>query len=300
MNNSFDHLLIYLSEKGRGEWNSFLQALHILEIEDSPYGIARRLCSLAHLDFDYLRGNKAWNVTTPALAMTFQYNQSTRAVLTGKRNPDLLKILEEQVRNQHASMRTFEQTRAPVAIEVSSENEEILALIAYQTGIRFIRQTSWAICLALPTLDSQVFQIPKDSGVFGEVDAFDFEQLRWKRLPREEHLAIVNGLFRYGPPFNRGHAFCRDGAFFRAEGEAGIWWWLRELGRTALCYNSARKELFTPFFADLPILWARALIMASGYIPEIRESQRVYLNIPLELARLVAEQLGQKLEAICD
>ncbi len=177
MDGPFDFLLIYLSEKRRGDWNAFLQAVHVLEIEDSPYGVAHRLCILAHLDFNYLTGDKSWNITTPALVMTIQNGQKARAVLTGKRNPALVEALQEQAIDKHAFVGITWQNRAPAVIEVLAESEEIIALIAYQMGLEFVRQASLAICLAMPLLETLVTQTPKESGVFGEVDAFDCETL---------------------------------------------------------------------------------------------------------------------------
>lgn len=300
MDSPYDFLLMYLSEKGHGPWSDFLKGINVLEIEEPAFSVARRLCLLAHLDFDYLTGEKSWNMTTPELLENSQAGSMFQAVLIGKRNPELLAALQKEAEAQGASIRITKQNYAPAVVEVVTKCESSLAFVANHIGINFMRQPAWVICLTLPPLDTQVFHMLKEPGVFGEVDAFDFDRLRWKRLKREEQGSVTEGVYRYGPPFNKSHTLCEAGQFYRVESEAAIWWRLKHIGRNVMRYHTVRQELHTPFFIDLPILWARALVLASGFLPETRSSWRIYQNISANLARLVADQMGQRLEVFCD
>lgn len=300
MDTQFDYLMIHLSERGFGDWVSFLKAIKAVGIEDSAFGIARRLCTLAHLDFDYLSGEKKWNMVTPSLIQTSQPGQAPMVVLCGKRNPELVKVLLDHASRLGVVARVDRQFRAPAVITVLADREDTLATLAYQAGIGFAHQGSWTICLTMPSLDILAKQHPKEPGVFGEVDRFDEWPLRWRRLKRDESQSIGDGVFRYGPPFNKSHALSIDGQFYRVEGEVGIWWALKRIGRYVMRYHTARQELSTPFYLDLPIPWSRALTLASGFLPDIHDNRRFYRNVPISLAKLVSSQMGQTLEEIND
>jgi len=59
-----------------------------------------------------------------------------------------------------------------------------------------------------------------------------------------------------------------------------------------LAYNKATEELKVPLGADLPGLYGRAAVLASGLLPVVTGGQLTYQHVPADLAGHLAHLLA--------
>jgi hypothetical protein len=297
----YDHLLTYLSEKGHGRWIDFLKAIKLLDLEESAFGIAIRLCHLAHLDFDSLsiENTKDWSISTPCLALTVDKHNEAQAVLYGKRNPAFLQALSAAATRNNVRVIFTEQEKGPSVITFKSETMDNLNRAVTQVGITMVQKPAWKIILVLPQLNSLVFSTLIDHPLYGEIHRFDLDQFKWKPVQREDRDKIGDGLYRFGNSYRLRHALISSHKAWHVEAESGIWWILSRLGKNVLRWSRSKQELSLPYMANPPLLLTRALVLCSGYLPTVRNSRSYFIGINEPIARYTAEWLGQNLE-VCE
>ena len=153
-------------------------------------------------------------------------------------------------------------------------------------GIGVVRQTWRALAGVLPTLSSVVAALPRRGAhVAGKIRWFDLKSAKWidsadlaspgaYRITRFSTVDVV----RTAEDVDSG-CMATSTVQLSKHGAALI------LGeRALLAYNRSKEELVVPLGADLPGLYGRAAVLASGLLPTVSDRRLVYHQVPSDLA----------------
>ena len=150
------------------------------------------------------------------------------------------------------------------------------------------------LAAALPALSQLVDALPRRrADVDGRIRRFDFSGARWVeaqdlrhpgayRVTRFSTLDVIRT-----PQDVEGGLMATSTVQLSKHAAAQIL-----ATRPLLAYNAATAELSVPLGADLPDLYARAVVLASGFLPEARGRLLVYGDVPAPLASQLAHLLS--------
>jgi hypothetical protein len=298
-----DLLLEWVSERGEGSWSSFREAYDWLQAgEDlAPWEtaslIARQMSALGHLEIDWRRSR--WAASPPIL--TLLPSAGAHALLTGGRTRELVERLAavREEREDIYCLEPIEQALAPNALLIACDDERSMRDLAGSLEIGASYSVAGQLAAVLPRLDSylpgtEVAAAPAGYGV----QLLDLERLDWHDV-EDEH---EPGLYRHQAPDGRRFRFL-DGARVSHEVDLSIGayaalrlvaseGWLKWFRR------SLNGDLEVRIGAPLPTLHARAAALCSGLAPRRSGNCLVYVNVPEEIAALIADSLGQKLTVV--
>jgi hypothetical protein len=302
----FDRLLLWLSAAGSGSRATFFSACQSLGLTDDNREagyILRRLRLLGHVESS--RDGERWFIAPAVLARVAAPAPQSAYMLCGERDPCLLRAL-----HAHAAVEETPQPAgaAPARVLVCTENPERLdSTLRAAALIRPPRQDQPALRLAeaLPPLNRwpdllTPIQLVPELYDWRRFNGREFEPVPWQRQI---------GLYEYVPRQGRGSrrdqrpssVFFDDerGAFLR-----GDWYGLR-------CLARSREGLACPAYYDvlsarlaLPVAWRppeiyeRALVLASGRLPERRGGWLWYDDVELDLVTLLTAKLNLASEGI--
>lgn len=292
-----NELLLWLSVRRSGSAQSFRRQAALLA--DAPIGrevaayrlAAWNLSKLGHAEFDAAAGT-GWRIAPPVLA-TNGIKGPFRAVLCGARTPAIMETLVRAAGDERVACSS--QARGPDTVGVSAESASALADIACQAGLPLQPNAPLAILAAYPfvhQIELEARTIPVGAG--WTVNRFSKTSLAWVDSSSAEAQSIDTG-------------------FFRFRGDYGTTYVLRERGRTLACdaavgkfrilmrrhkpivYSPHSQEMAFAASCRPPELVERALVVASGRLPEFRSRTLVYACIEREVAAATAAILGQRL-----
>jgi hypothetical protein len=298
-----DLLLEWASERGAGTWTQFRDAHAWVESDsgraawETPSLVARQMSALGHIELDWRQST--WAAAPPVL--TLLPSAGAHALLTGGRTRELRDRLAAALdkRNDVFGLDPVEQPLAPSTILIACEDERAMQALAIELEIESTYSVATQLADILPPLDSYLAlagSTPAPRG-YG-VQALNLSDLNWDDVEEDRQ----PGLYRYQAPDGRKFRLVDEresvfdvdlavGAFaaFATAGKTTRLKWFRD---------SLNGEFQAPLRVPLPTLHARALALCSGFAPERRGRSLVYLNVPEEIARLVARSLGQVLQVV--
>ena len=302
LSDRYNKLLFWLSAVGEGNRETFIQAcLTLGVINDREYARSalRRLRLLGHVDCS--GDGSRWEVS-PAALVIFS-NGLERGFLTGQRVPSLLNNLSGDLSRTH---QPNYQGPPRVAIVASGS----LASIA-DAG-----QTATKLAKLLPDIEGW-----KDSDSLQQMSRlittqFDIKIWDGRQFQpcdtfyeRDGEYYGQSGMYQLSRNSN-GYAY-EITLFFDEQKQRwlrGDWYGLRfltlnaeEVGTEAV-HDSSTDSLFVPVSQRWPMLYERALVLASGLLPDYANNQNWlrYQAIPFDLAHTLCSKLNVRLRQEVD
>ena len=298
--NNYDQLLHWLSATAEGTWQTFKNVCGVLELVDdwnSERSIFRRLILLGHIECS--ENGQRWSICPTALVQC--PTDQDVYFLTGQQSPKLIEHLKE-----HYDVETLPQWnfQGPSCVRVNGTFTNDVSLNGFD--IVHVGTVSVQLAELLPDLEGWKDILP----------AID-------RLSTTTYnIEIWNGreYMQCDSFYERNERYCGDSGLYRLIKKAennpyqlvlyfdepnqrwlrGDWYGLRFLAyNTAgrqfeVKYDSNANEVLIPVEEHWPLLYERALVLASGMLPARDKNFRwlKYTNISNELIQLLAEKLS--------
>jgi len=290
---NYNLLLQYLSELESGSWTQFRQALEYLADDDEELYRsveARRLSMLGHVEFAFT-DNLQWSICPPTLAWLPRQDQIT-AVLCGQRTEPLVENLQHQAQELNCIVEIHPQTEGAdvvlVTVPSSSVGEKLAELIEVQSE----PQAAERIAHCLPTLANYARLFPEVAEPIGyKMKKFDVAASRWKEV-EESHKP---GFYRY-EYYRPEYRLKLNGRSLKVPRNVGLFLLLQHHNRSVLQYDSEKQTLTIPVHPRLPVLFARAATLCSGYLPHFDKKTYTYTyhQITPTVARYITSKLNQQ------
>jgi hypothetical protein len=258
----------------------------------------RRLELLGHIEIDREVGSLqalSWEVVEPLVIG----HEDRSATLIGFRAERMLVAVEDHVWACKGTI-TIQPSDGPPVVRVEGLSDDDLSslaeVIAESTGrpCRFITDAASKLCASLPPLSQARLALPTTT----TISARSYEQ--WDpATARFEKSSDANapGAFRL-TNFSRTYVYRTPvdlGAMRAALGDARIVKYLAaaDSGQSLLGYEAEAQVLYVPLGADLPGLYGRAAVLASGCPPHENLEQHIleYRNVSPRLAAHLNRQL---------
>jgi hypothetical protein len=316
-----DRLLYAVSARGEMPWAAVKRAFDCLYEpfkDESDTGLlryrrsetVRMLESLAHVEFDARPQRMRVTVTQPAIAI-LPGRGLPSGVLTGARSEAKIGRLAAAAMRSGVFLdvqcQTFDPRFNPSRISLVADNLDQLTVFAQAEGLHWTgTPAAWSILNVAGSLDdySRTLVPGQMSSLNWEREDFNPEALCFTRLQRQDSTLLS----RYTHPTRRTllHVLYKDGVGSIVDPDWGRFAVMHAAGRGVLAYDAQLFEFFVPVTIPLPKLLARALCLCSGLVPAVTNgitwpgahmsTSRVYHRVPLSVAKLIAEKLGQRLE----
>ncbi len=290
----YDQLLYWLSATAEGSWQTFTQVCKVLSlVEENKHArrILRKLILLGHIECS-LDGSR-WSICPPALVQSSA--DADGYFLAGQRTPGLLKQL-----GAHYELQNQWGYQGPTRIEIIGE------LSAENNTIRRVSNASSRIAEWLPDLEGWKDTLePIDRLVTAPYEIEKWDGRRYSLcetvFQKEGQYIGESGLYRLRRQ-GREDGY-RINLFFDQEQQRwlrGDWYGLRFLADYAArvdleaVHNPRTGELMIPFAERWPLLYERALVLATGLLPTPAKNVKWlrYEGVSAELCYILTNKLN--------
>ena len=305
-NAAYERLLYWISARGEGTWAQFRDAAQTLGVVQDRAGARsamRRLILLGHVDQS--DDGARWSASPPALVRFA--DGAGGGYIAGARTPSFLSELERYgAPNESPQAYYAGPPRIELAADVSRD-----AAISERLGIADAGIASERLADVLPGVDGWKDSLKAVDGIIPA--SYDVVE-RWEggEFRRCDALSLRDGTYRGESGMYR---FIRTAdptgrtltAFFDEPSQRflrGDWYGLRFLslaasggGLDAVRYSAESRALLIPESQRLPLIYERALTLASGLLPTRAENPN-WLScplIPLSLAETLCGKLNVNL-----
>ena len=315
----FDRFLQWLSAAGEGRWESFLRVARILGVAaDAPNArrLFRRLVLLGHLESS--PDGRAWSIAPPVVVRSAAQLQS--AFWCGCRSGSLLQSLPTlwQVSDPVPQPDGFGPAMRPIVLPTERGDQWLSASTEPPTW----HTPSWGgpvaerLAALLPHIDEWVKTLqpiatltPPDAVEQWDLASASFLNAPGFRIDPTGRCHGTTGLYRLA--FGEAPSVYHLTVFLDSTSPPGRqllrgeWYGLRFLAlhRCGKYLKAVWSDADDGTLAILvrqrwPLLYERALVLASGLLPDNTTNGRYlyYRGVPLALAQSVADQLGVKVE----
>lgn len=294
-----NRLLTWMSAKGAGSLAGF--RAQCAEIDGAvarrgswaPHRLAAwNLAKLGHAEFAEAANGSGWRVAPPTLAAS-DIHGTVRAVLCGARPDGLINALSH--RRDHIEVSVAAQDSGPDLIGIEARNAKSLSAMAKDLNLPL----QWNASLAILAACSQVSRIPLEEhallvGGGWTISRFSKSHLRWVDAAAA---AVPSGrpqLFRFRGDYGTVHLLRAEGRAWACDPAVGKYRVLTRRQRP-IHYYATTRELAVAASCRPPALVERALVVASGRLPSIRDNSLIYTRVELTTAQAAAAILGQRL-----
>jgi hypothetical protein len=319
----FDRLLTWLSAAGEGRWESFLRVAKALgAVSDLPSArrLYRRLILLGHLDSS--RDGRAWSVAPPVLVQAAA--RPAEAFWCGSRTSALARALPGSFQSDQPAPQP--DGFGPSRWCYRHPNAGTDVGLALCTEPPAWQAPAWGgpvaerLAALLPHIDEWSKTLRSDDVLTApdvaeqwHLASGSFQPQQAFRVEPSGRCSGPTGLYRL--TYGEDSGSFQLTVFFDAAAETkrqllrGEWYGLRFLAlRRGGKYLKAmwREEggglLAVPYRQRWPLLYERALVLATGLLPRRQPENGLlyYQGIPLALATAVAEPLGVQVETCCE
>ncbi len=296
----YQQLLYWLSATGNGTWELFKKACQALEIE-TPGRILRRLKLLGHIESSV--DGRRWSAAPTSLVQIESQSETEKFILCGQQTGHLLSILE-----QYAQVNVIHHSRghAPDGLQIqltdSTQINPIIEQVKTSLGLSIQNRGNVANQLAeiLPELKEWTLRLRSLPGIVPSL-------YHWKRFESDDFTECVfsqqTGLYQMWDL--DGGDRSRLTLFYDAATNSwrqGDWYGLRFLAlqhREQPCiarYDRVKARLAIPYSQRWPQLYERALVLASGQLPNYQKTEQSLWLIYENVGRELVQQLTQKLQ----
>jgi hypothetical protein len=291
-----NELLLWMSARASGSLRSF--RARCAELDMAEFGQTRgapphrraawALSKLGHAEFT----ETGWRIAPPVLAAD-GIGSPARAVMCGARPLGVLERLAHFADDGQISMAV--QAGGPDVIDLRAVSTSALAAIARTAGL----QIQWNAPLAILAAGTPVSQIalsplPIPVGGGWAVSRFSKSALNWVPSTAAELKDAKRALFRFRGEYSTMHVLKENGETWSCDAAAGKFRALTRRQRP-LGYRVATQELAIAATCRPPALVERALVLASGRLPELRDGSLIYPGVAAAAANAAAAILGQRL-----
>jgi len=300
----FDQLLYWLSARAEGSWVIFVKACQLLRLVNEPKQarhVQRRLILLGHIECS--ADGARWSICPAAVVRS----QSGESFLCGQRTPELLEEL-----SAHFGMVDKPQPdhKCPTRLAVTglslNEGETIRlkgGIVLTATGT-----TSEKLATALPDLAGWQDMLTR----IEKLNPYNYEIEKWtggRFSPCQDISERDNVYTGESGMYHLTHKVSGVSMtlFFDRVGQRwlkGDWYGLRFLTynnaetRCEVRYDAGRNELGIPLGQHWPLLYERALVLSSGFLPRrIKDpGLLIYQKVSADLSHVLAEKLNVLVE----
>ncbi len=304
----YDHLLLWLSAQGSGDYRRFgdiCKSLFPDQPDLKPSQIRKHFRLLGHIAES--SNGLHWRVLPPLLVPIRIEGRSVTYTLIGARDSHLKERLTNSFQSEGGSFReeTHVQGDGPSTWFIVSKNKTVAKQIAKSLGIELCND--YAHCVEqLPDINDYRRLLAKatvsDSHYY-DFRLFDGQAFQSKRFEGATGMYEIWTLPDTTPIVKRERTLFFD----RKDGcwRSGDWYGLRYLHHkdhkapTSLLYHKEKEELLCPEAYRLPERYEQALVIASGKLPHLQEARgnrkRVFHGVPQQIAEIVAKKVGARL-----
>ena len=296
-----ERLLHWVSVRGEGTWEGFNQACNVLKVAEDKQAVRsalRRLILLGHLDLS--DDGSRWSVS-PAVLVRFPDNPDS-GFLAGRRTGSFLRRIGEF---WHINETPQSYYSGPPRIDLSSGvSENTAALEITDAGAASTR-----LAALLPDLNEWKESLHSLDNL--RVTSYEIERWQSGSFQPCDNVYDRDGIY-YGEPgmYRISLGGDRSGRtmtlFFDEPAQRwirGDWYGLRflslEVGQACVeaVHDSGAGELLIPAPQRWPLLYERALTLASGMLPRraANPDWLSYPRIPLDLAKVLCGKLNVNL-----
>jgi hypothetical protein len=299
-NQRFDQLLYWLSARAEGSWEVFVQACQLLRLVDEPKQaryVQRRLMLLGHIECS--ADGARWSIC-PAAVVRSQLGES---FLCGQRTPELLEDL-----STHFGIVDKPQPdhRCPTRLAVTGLSLDGGETIRLKGGIVLTAAgtTSEKLAAVLPDLVGWQDILAR----IEKLNPYNYEIERWaggRFSPcqdigeRDNIYTGETGMYR----LRHKATGVSMTLYFDRVGQRwlkGDWYGLRFLTyhiagtRCEVVHETRRNEMRMPLAQHWPMLYERALVLSSGFLPDRTRNTEwlVYRDVPATLSNTLAHKLN--------
>jgi hypothetical protein len=290
-----DLLLDALTYAGRGSWATFERLAD--QLSDLPWfasETARTLSALGHIEpapSPHDLRPQQWAIAPATLVTTLD-----GAFLCGHRSRRLLDAVERRSGEIGGTLQSHPQANAPARILVygvlSAHLAQLAAQVSEDTGIdlQVAEEPALKLSAALPTLTSATSRLTRFHAPDGvTVQRFDFGANQWV----EAHGPLRPGAYRFHTrPHTYGVLTSGSNTLLRADNRWCKWLAAVASGVNLLAYDPASRQLTCRLGAQLPGLFERAAVLASGWAPRpLTDATVAYRGVPPAVATAIWARL---------
>jgi hypothetical protein len=282
------NLLYYLSALGTGTWEKFMNICRVLNIPE-PQRILRKLKLLGHLETSSDGGK--WSISPTSLV---QIEARGTYLICGQQTESLL--------NQLAKYGTVTPNPLRNSLKLGDYNlEQVIAGIQKSLTVSIHNAGTVAERLAeiLPDIETWRSGLPVLNGIVPSL-------YRWRYFQEgqfiESGFPHQTGMYQM---LNSDSNHIRSTIFYEAETKTfrrGDWYGLRFLalhatGKSLIVRHSSNSNrLAVPYSQRWPEIYERALVLASGNLPQFVERENnlwlIYQGIDSHLLKLMIQKLN--------
>lgn len=295
----FDQLRYWVSATAEGSWQTFKDVCTVLDLVGKAHAVRsvpRRLTLLGYIERSH--DGRKWSINPTALVRSAA--DQDVYFLTGQQSPKLIKHLRE-----HYDVETLPQWnyQGPSCVKVNGTFTDDVVI----NGFNIVNTGNISIKLAelLPNIEGWkdiLSAIDRLSTTTYNIEIWDGKKYRQcdNFYERDGKYYGDSGLYRLTKKEeNNPYQIVLYLDEPNQRWLRGDWYGLRFLAyhtigyRFKAKYNSGTNELLIPVDEHWPLLYERALVLASGMLPERdnRNKWLKYTNITNELVQLLAEKL---------
>lgn len=298
---SYNQLLYWLSVIGSGSWDTFRTICQTLLPSDSPppRQIFRRLRLLGHVE--YQNQAKRWVICPPCLVQIGDMPHPAY-YLAGQRTPRMIEQLKRQA--NWVSYLFHPGGLAPDCVRLTFETRQLAeTAVATTPYLRPVGDSAYKLAAILPPIDEwqkELETLPLSYIVPGLYHFQQWQDNAFQPVTFREKTGLYQ-LTRHDVEHNPP----QFALFYHADQACwyrGDWYDLRYLaqhhtGQAASAhYHPLIGQCAIPLNSRWPHLYERALVLASGQLPQIRDSWLYFTHISPQLAQTLATKLGTSLE----
>ncbi len=288
-----NHLLWWCSAKGEGSFSGFKEACEILKLSLSGDGktwhLMRRLILLGHLEAVEEGHKFAWGVTPTAIVKP----KNGLAYLSGKITPVLVSKLTVNIKLKKST-----SNGGPQRI-ILEDCEGIIT-----SGVPVIPDAARRLADALPSFKNWRDSLDIDPDI--QPHRYSFKIFNGKSFIEPNEVPLVIGFYlatriegNYQKPtltFYDGDRWIRGGYYDLR------WLGIKNIRENLIVWITKEGSLILPELGRWPLLYERALVLASGILPKSGNLNGIdvliYDSVGLDTAKILTEKLEVKMVEI--
>lgn len=291
-----DDLLRWASEVGSGPWEKLRDAAAFVARKHEmrklrPWLLADDLSAFGHVDIDW--ASRSWSVAAPTLNLI--PGMGLFLVLTGSRPYHVDRRFDMATEGldvfpNHVSAGWSPRTKFAKCASVNAAEE-----VAQRLESDLVIDPARDLVAAMRSVDEQAVnraaEPPLDDAL-----RFDAQSMDWQRVQGPP----TPGLYRIDLHGRNVHRRLDDYGWWDIDLAAGQFLELRNAAKSVIRWrppaHSRPPAIEVLKAANLPVLAERAFRVSSGLRPHTVDGWRRYVNVPRDLADIVAERLLQDLQ----
>lgn len=289
----FDQLLWWLSARGHGSWSELVSAIEALGLcadYCSPAGVMRNLVLLGHVESR--TNDSRWSVA-PRCSVTCVLDDEV-SFLTGARGPSDELIVSDIA---GASRSTQPNGAGPARIAFPADTSSM------PDDLAPVGRAALALAYLMPTISdwiSRLSEIHRPDLGGGTLQRFDGRTWEPDSSVRETDTGYdgPSGLYRFLGEGNRTlwHAlYDSERQRWNRADLTGLKFaalTLEAHDRLRVTLDPSTGDLLIPVAQRWPLIYERALVLASGWLPAYSDGYLRYCRVGELLARKLADRLG--------